>query len=75
MSWGIRFPMISRVCGFDDSQEASYFVPRLTSIHIHGQIMGYTAANLLMTRIEEPSLNYRTVYTETNLILRESTGD
>lgn len=63
------------VCGFDDSQEASYFVPHLTSIHIHGQIMGYTAANLLMTRIEEPSLNYRTVYTETNLILRESTGD
>ena len=63
------------VCGFDDSQEASYFAPRLTSIHIHGQIMGYTAANLLMTRIEEPSLNYRTVYTETNLILRESTGD
>ena len=63
------------VCGFDDSQEAFYFVPRLTSIHIHEQIMGYTAANLLMTRIEEPSLNYRTVYTETNLILRESTGD
>ena len=63
------------VCGFDDSQEASYFSPHLTSIHIHEQIMGYTAANLLMTRIEEPSLNYRTVYTETSLILRESTGD
>ena len=28
-----------RVCGFDDSQEASYFAPRLTSIHIHGQIL------------------------------------
>ena len=28
-----------------------------------------------MTRIKEPSLNYRTVYTETNLILRESTGN
>ena len=28
-----------------------------------------------MTRIKEPSLNYRTVYTETNLVLRESTGD
>lgn len=63
------------VCGFDDSPEASYFAPHLTSIHIHEQIMGYTAANLLMTRIEEPSLNYRTVYTETSLILRESTGD
>lgn len=75
MSWGYSVPDNIWVCGFDDSQEASYFVPRLTSIHIHGQIMGYTAANLLMTRIEEPSLNYRTVYTETKLILRESTGD
>ena len=72
---GYSVPADIWVCGFDDSQEASYFAPRLTSIHIHGQIMGYTAANLLMTRIEEPSLNYRTVYTETNLILRESTGD
>lgn len=72
---GYSVPDYIWVCGFDDSQEASYFAPRLTSIHIHGQIMGYTAANLLMTRIEEPSLNYRTVYTETNLILRESTGD
>ena len=63
------------ICGFDDSQEASIMTPRLTSIHIHGQIMGFTAADLLMTRIKEPSLNYRTVYTETNLVLRESTGD
>ena len=63
------------LCGFDDSQEASIMTPRLTSIHIHGQIMGFTAADLLMTRIKEPSLNYRTVYTETNLVLRESTGD
>lgn len=63
------------LCGFDDSQEASFMTPKLTSIHIHGQIMGFTAADLLMTRIKEPSLNYRTVYTETNLILRESTGD
>ena len=63
------------LCGFDDSQEASVMTPRLTSIHIHGQIMGCTAADLLLTRIKEPSLNFRTVYTETNLILRESTGD
>lgn len=72
---GYSVPDDIEICGFDDSQEASYFTPRLSSIHIHGQIMGYSAANLLMTRIEEPSLNYRTVYTETNLILRESTGD
>ena len=63
------------ICGFDDSQEASLLTPRLTSIHIHGQILGFTAADLLMTRIKEPGLNYRAVYTETNLILRASTGD
>ncbi len=72
---GCSVPKDVWLCGFDDSQEASFMTPRLTSIHIHGQIMGFTAADLLMTRIKEPSLNYRTVYTETNLILRESTGD
>ena len=72
---GVSVPEDVWICGFDDSQEASVMTPRLTSIHIHGQIMGFTAADLLMTRIKEPSLNYRTVYTETNLILRESTGD
>lgn len=75
MSWGIRFPMISGSAASMTVRRLLTLPPHLTSIHIHGQIMGYTAANLLMTRIEEPSLNYRTVYTETNLILRESTGD
>lgn len=74
-SLGYSVPRDVWICGFDDSQEASLLSPKLTSIHIHGQIMGFTAADLLMTRIKEPSLNYRTVYTETNLILRESTGD
>ena len=74
-SMGRSVPEDVWICGFDDSQEASFMTPKLTSIHIHGQIMGFTAADLLMTRIKEPSLNYRTVYTETNLILRESTGD
>lgn len=74
-SMGHSVPEDVWLCGFDDSQEASFMTPKLTSIHIHGQIMGFTAADLLMTRIKEPSLNYRTVYTETNLILRESTGD
>ena len=74
-SLGYAVPDDVWICGFDDSQEASVMTPRLTSIHIHGQIMGFTAADLLMTRIKEPSLNYRTVYTETNLVLRESTGD
>lgn len=72
---GISVPEDVWLCGFDDSPESRVVTPRLTSIHIHSQIMGYSAVNLLMSRIREPSLNYRTTYTETSLIYRESTGD
>lgn len=72
---GISVPEDVWLCGFDDSPESRIVTPRLTSIHIHSQIMGYSAVNLLMSRIREPSLNYRTTYTETSLIYRESTGD
>ncbi len=63
------------LCGFDDSPESRIMSPRLTSIHIHSQIMGQAAVNLLCSRIHSPYINYRTVYTETDLIYRESTGD
>ena len=63
------------LCGFDDSPESRIMSPRLTSIHIHSQIMGQVAVNLLYSRIHSPYMNYRTVYTETDLIYRESTGD
>lgn len=61
------------LCGFDDSPESRIVTPALTSIHIHSQIMGFSAVNLLMSRIGEPSLNYRIMHTETDLIYREST--
>ena len=70
-----KIPDDIMLCGFDDSPESKIVSPPLTTIHIHTQIMGYSAVHLLMSRIKNPSLNYRTIYTETNLIYRESTGD
>ena len=35
--------------------------------------MAYTAVQILRTRLEEPDLDYRQAYTETELILRAST--
>lgn len=72
---GISVPQDVYLCGFDDSPESRIITPSLTTIHIHSQVMGFSAAQLLISRIKEPSLNFRTIYTETDLIYRESTED
>lgn len=72
---GYSIPDDVYICGFDDSSESRIISPSLTTIHIHSQIMGFSAVHLLMSRIKNPSLNYRTMYTETTLIYRESTMD
>lgn len=72
---GISVPDNVYLCGFDDSPESRVITPPLTTIHIHSQIMGFSAVHLLISRIQEPSMNYRTIYTETSMIYRESTGD
>ncbi len=74
-SLGYSVPGDVYLCGFDDSPESKIVTPSLTTIHIHSQAMGLSAVQLLMSRIKEPSLNYRTMYVETNLIFRESTED
>ncbi len=71
----ISIPEDVMICGFDDSSESKLMNPPLTTIHIHTQIMGISAAQLLLSRIQNPEMNYRTMYTETSLILRKSTNN
>ncbi len=70
---GKRVPEDLMLCGFDDAPESRMVVPALTTVHIHTQAMAFSAAQLLLTRIQEPSLDFRKVYTDTDLLLREST--
>ena len=60
-------------CGFDDSPNSRIMTPTLTTVHIHTQVMAVVAMHLLLSRIEEPNLDFRTVHTETELIYRDST--
>lgn len=55
------------MAGFDDTPESRIITPPLTTVHIHTQIMAYTAMHLLTTRLKESSLDYRIIYTETEL--------
>lgn len=66
-------PKAIHFTGFDNAPESRLVTPPLTTIHIHTQIMAFSAVHLLMSRIRQPSLDFRTVYTETALIWREST--
>ena len=60
-------------CGFDDSPNSRIMIPSLTTVHIHTQVMAVAAMQLLLSRIEEPNLDYRIMHTETELIYRDST--
>ena len=70
---GLSVPKDVLFCGFDDSHESRIMTPTLTTVHIHTQIMAFSATQLLVSRIKEPELDYRTVHTETELIYRDST--
>ena len=60
-------------CGFDDSPNSRIMTPTLTTVHIHTQVMAVAAMHLLLSRIEEPGLDFRITHTETELIYRDST--
>ena len=71
---GVRCPEDILVFGFDDAPESRFHSPALSTVHIHTQAMGRAAAELLLLRIKNPDREYRTIYIETDLLLRESTG-
>lgn len=70
---GRSVPRDVMLCGFDDAPESRIMTPTLTTVHIHTQVMAFSAAQLLISRIKEPAMDYRVVHTETELIYREST--
>lgn len=69
---GYEVPTDVLLAGFDDSTSSRHWIPPLTTIHIHTQSIAYSAMQLLITRMQEPTLEFRQVYTHTDLIYRES---
>ena len=71
----IKVPEDIKLLGFDDSPESRIITPHLSTVHIHSQILGFSATQLLLSRINEPDMNFRTMHCETDLVLRASTGE
>jgi LacI family transcriptional regulator len=72
---GLNCPRDISVIGFDDIIVAEYYNPRLTTVRQPLHKMGWTAAQLLVKRIQSPDAPYSdTVSFEPELVVRESTA-
>ena len=72
---GLSCPRDISVIGFDDIIVAEYYNPRLTTIRQPLHKMGWTAAQLLVNRIQSPDQPYPdAVWFEPELVVRESTA-
>lgn len=69
---GKNVPEEVRICGFDDAPESTLTEPSLTTVKIHSSSMGYTAAELLLSRIANPHIPFKKTYIETDIIYRDS---
>ncbi|SER65933.1 LacI family DNA-binding transcriptional regulator [Lachnobacterium bovis] len=72
-SFNLSCPEDIMLLGFDDSSESRIISPPLSTVHIHSQTIGYSAVELLISRIREPGMEYRRLYVNSDLIYREST--
>ncbi len=70
---GIRVPQDVSVVGFDSTDEASFCVPRLTSIGVPLRDIAFRAVELLLNRIQNPESASVRIMFPVQLDIREST--
>ena len=71
---GFKVPEDVMVTGFDNSAESRIIDPHLTTVDIPSSQIGYLAADLLLSRINEPDTPYRIMHVRTSIKYRASTG-
>lgn len=74
---GIQVPKDISVVGFDDIDQAEYCIPRLTTIRQNRQLLGKTAAELMLNALEErtsPMESGHVQLLDVELVVRNSTA-
>lgn len=74
-SKNIKIPDDVVICGFDDAYESRIVDPQLTTVHIFSGEMGIIAAEMLLSRLENPSKPSQITHVKTKPIFRASTGN
>lgn len=69
---GLSVPEDVMITGFDGSPEASVITPSLTTAEIPSAAIGRLSADMLLERIETPTLPYRCSFVKTTPIWRDS---
>ncbi len=72
---GLAVPADLSLIGFDDVNEASVVLPRLTTVRAPMRQMAREAVRMLLKRLEDPQADVRSVTLATQLIVRESTAE
>lgn len=71
---GIKVPQDMAIVGFDDIEISAFLNPPLTTVRVHTELMGRTAVQLLLERIEgREAAVHMTI--NTTLVVRESCGN
>ena len=71
---GVRVPEDVSVAGFDDAPIARLSSVDLTSVRHHPGLMGVSAVEAAVRRIESREMRPRETVVETSLVLRSSTA-
>lgn len=71
---GLRVPDDISVTGFDNTYLAAYFVPRLTTVDMHPEVLGRMAADALNEAIATPGACGREYAMKIDLVVGKSTG-
>lgn len=71
-SMGIQVPTQVSVVGFDDVIYSSISEPAITTVRVTRKDMAKQALELLLSRIQNPSVSVRTVTVECNMVERDS---
>ncbi|WP_440113997.1 LacI family DNA-binding transcriptional regulator [Paenibacillus sp. QZ-Y1] len=69
----VTVPQDIAICGFDNAPESRIIEPALTTVHIYSNEMGIKAAEMLLSRIDNPAQPYQVSHIVTKPIIREST--